>query len=1175
MTDRIASSVKPEALAFQLRSDGAEGTLYANATVLSPRLVVTPQHVVHGRSDQRFVLATRGRELPAHIVAEDAQADFALLEPDGNLGHDGPVALASTPPPPGTRWDCVFWMPGRELRTGFGKVGNTVTIEGRPYIELDVVEPRKPPAISSEAAPESSPLAGLSGAPIVAKGRLIGIAARVDGEHWYAISVAAMAASTVTDAVRALMGGTIEAAPDRDQPPEFSRLSVSARRALSHAESIRRHLKSSAVHMEHLIAGLYEKTDGPTQKAFQAAGLDADAVLKLLSEIAERPLPRPGQYPFADVDAIPAASAHVRRALVEARRIADARGAAAVQSRHLIYGALSLEDCHVVQALRDKGVKRDDIPLTDPSPAPRLAELLAGLHTDSTKGEDLLDLKQEVAALCGVLAAANVDPPISVGLFGDWGSGKSFFMTLMEEQIKEYAKGARADRQKGKRNPFCEEVVQLKFNAWHYADADLWASLASEIFERLSEKLDAQAVPDGSALSPRDHLLAAASSARDVLAAAERQQAAAAKTLQETEQRLATLQKRDGEIEAGLSATAIVREAVKAASEMPQVREELDRAAEKLGLRSADRTASDVRAELLELGQAAGYFRGVWRGLVGGGPRLWLLSLAVIGLVLVWVPLLMKHGVLVRLGGLVAGATATLASLGALLRPIVVQVRDAMKTVQQVQEANQAAIEERRRQIEVAGENERAANKTQVEQAQGRVAQARKDVDEIQRRVDEMRADRQMARFLRERFASADYTKQFGSIARARNDFERLCALFKQARSEARQPSTGPSESPLRVPRIDRIVIYIDDLDRCPEDKVVDVLQAVHLLLAFDLFVVVVGVDPRWLLHSLRQHSKAFQEPDDDDDTATLDEEKIHWQSTPFSYLEKIFQIPFTLRPMDSGGYVAMVDSLVRPMKDKEEVAPATKGPEEAASATSPASPPSGAAGPSPAMPAAPAAGASASAPDSSPASPAQGAAPSDVPPPEPDREYLEISTSESDYMKLMFPLIPSPRSTNRYVNVYRLLRATVPPAARESFESEGGDHRVVLLLLAMLTGNPAETTEIIRDLLQGVPADAWWARLEDYRKRAVAAVPATGVPDLEAQAAAEGWRQLFERLDTIAKTVRDPWSAQRFKEWAPRVARYSFQSGRVLLAARAGSSGAPRPRAPRRQRARPTRTTA
>ncbi len=47
------------------------------------------------------------------------------------------------------------------------------------------------------------------------------------------------------------------------------------------------------------------------------------------------------------------------------------------------------------------------------------------------------------------------------------------------------------------------------------------------------------------------------------------------------------------------------------------------------------------------------------------------------------------------------------------------------------------------------------------------------------------------------------------------------------------------------LPELNRIVLYIDDLDRCPPKRVVEVLQAVHLLLAFELFVVVVGVDAR------------------------------------------------------------------------------------------------------------------------------------------------------------------------------------------------------------------------------------------------------------------------------------------------------------------------------------------
>ena len=55
-------------------------------------------------------------------------------------------------------------------------------------------------------------------------------------------------------------------------------------------------------------------------------------------------------------------------------------------------------------------------------------------------------------------------------------------------------------------------------------------------------------------------------------------------------------------------------------------------------------------------------------------------------------------------------------------------------------------------------------------------------------------------------------------------------------------------------PPLERIVLYIDDLDRCPPRRVVEVLEAVHLMLALELFVVVVAVDARWLIRSLEYH---------------------------------------------------------------------------------------------------------------------------------------------------------------------------------------------------------------------------------------------------------------------------------------------------------------------------------
>ncbi len=58
---------------------------------------------------------------------------------------------------------------------------------------------------------------------------------------------------------------------------------------------------------------------------------------------------------------------------------------------------------------------------------------IAGYRTDAVADDvdesaDYLDIGREVRALCSVIAAADVTPPLAIGLFGDWGTGKTFFM---------------------------------------------------------------------------------------------------------------------------------------------------------------------------------------------------------------------------------------------------------------------------------------------------------------------------------------------------------------------------------------------------------------------------------------------------------------------------------------------------------------------------------------------------------------------------------------------------------------------------------------------------------------------------------------------------------------------------------------------------------------------------
>ena len=193
-------------------------------------------------------------------------------------------------------------------------------------------------------------------------------------------------------------------------------------------------------------------------------------------------------------------------------------------------------------------------------------------------------------------------------------------------------------------------------------------------------------------------------------------------------------------------------------------------------------------------------------------------------------------------------------------------------------------------------------------------------------------------------------------------------------------------------------------------------------------------------------------------------------------------------------------------------------------------------------------------------------------PPVEDDPEHIRIEDWERNYIKQLFPLIPSPRAAKRFVNVYQLLRAGVTGDRREEFigDTTHGQHRAVLLLLAILTGYPAEATEILRDLLEEQPKGSWWSFIDTYKQRGE--IPPAennhpseqSVSEAEAEnghaseqsvlvAQAERWRQLLATLTELRGLIPARQSCADFVEWAPQVARYSFHSGRVLLNQRGG----------------------
>jgi hypothetical protein len=119
-----------------------------------------------------------------------------------------------------------------------------------------------------------------------------------------------------------------------------------------------------------------------------------------------------------------------------------------------------------------------------PGLPPRLPEEVPRFASDRPAEDtrDPLGVMPDVVAFARLICLADVTPPLSIGLFGDWGSGKSTFMALLEREIERLTGQQRAE---GDGAQFIRNAVQVRFNAWHYADANLWASLTAEFFDQL------------------------------------------------------------------------------------------------------------------------------------------------------------------------------------------------------------------------------------------------------------------------------------------------------------------------------------------------------------------------------------------------------------------------------------------------------------------------------------------------------------------------------------------------------------------------------------------------------------------------------------------------------------------------------------------------------------------
>jgi hypothetical protein len=260
----------------------------------------------------------------------------------------------------------------------------------------------------------------------------------------------------------------------------------------------------------------------------------------------------------------------------------------------------------------------------------------------------------------------------------------------------------------------------------------------------------------------------------------------------------------------------------------------------------------------------------------------------------------------------------------------------------------------------------------------------------------------------------------------------------------------------------------------------VEVLRAIHLLLAFPLFVVVVAVDARWMKRSLRDKFSLMlndqpapgKKPNDEAASAPKTAvQNFSPMATPDDYLEKIFQVPFWIRPMSRTACKNLVNALTEDdPADSTDAATNPGNQPPAPPVTAPGTPGNPVPGEVPASMVNPRSGGP---PPVAGGTPAGGTPPKPATLPatfgwsavEPKPRSLQLSQDERVYMGELAPLIGrSPRSVKRFVNCYRLLKSALDKDELARVARDG-TFRSTMLLLGLVTGLPDIAPEILADL--------------------------------------------------------------------------------------------------------------
>ena len=991
---------------------------------------------------------------------------------------------------------------------------------------------------------------------------------------------------TVSTGVR-----TVQVVDDGSDTPVTIVVSETLAVALARAAFVNKGQDEFALSFSSLFIGLLAGTDpiGEWLTRYASSGhLDVPALLK-------RRKVTPASFESLRVDNAALAllaqplrrTSSARSALDEAERIRRDAGASspAIDTRHLLAAFIALPQYHEAD-FRALGVERptwgrDFVPQVAgmyPSEASFWSQWYAGafpaaapLRTvapadpnaaaeeaidrglwrfapDIYSQKDLLGVEREAHGLASLIASHGTTLPLSIGLFGQWGSGKTFFMRQIQDRVRMICGAAQKSGKPQSEIAFFKHVAQIEFNAWHYSEGELLPSLVEHILQNLrtDEEESEEQVQQRRALL----LTQIADERRDATASDEQIRTAQGK-IDEKQTEIDTLRdtqdKERRKVANNLTAWAALDTFRTAVTLDTSTQTDAHAALTKLGVPALGDSARELQASLgrarTELSGAGALLLPLLRG-EGRRARAVYLLLAIAAPMVVGAA---AYRVLASQGDLIATATAWIARITAFvaagaawLQKQTAWLAARRREVETAKQAVDASIERQTRELQANQARELAEGMQELERLRAEHTTLVRDRDERARAIANLETT--LARtsstfllnqFIMDRQAATDYRKLLGFMALIRRDFDKLSALIERSNRAIVKGETIKADAD---PRLNRIVLYIDDLDRCPEDKVVNVLRAVHLLLAFPLFVVVVAVDSRWLTRCLKAQYKSI--------FGGVNGEIEPGAATPLDYLEKIFQIPLWLRPLNEQQRADMVTALLREGQQDDQ---ATAKAQAVEASSSPKLDPPGTVKSEPGARPDPQTHNSSQQEPLVASTSGQHQETPHTPAFDLNPAGLTITDHEWEFVDKLktLPLSQTPRVLKRFANTYRLIKSALPADEQKTFKI-GGDaapFTICMFQLAVLTSSPEFAPYYLR-AMRSLASDSS-STVRDWTSTLGALLDPSATKQqaswYDGGQEAE-WRRLY--LYFQSSRLHHTWSNVKiadYSRWAARASRFTF----------------------------------